>query len=158
MHKYVIEGSHPLSGKIHPCGKKNAALPCLAATLLTDESVVLKNIPDLEDVRVMIEILRGLGFGVEKTGASEYTIVPSDVGSGEIPVALAKKIRASILLAGPLLARRGKVNLPPPGGDVIGRFRLTTVLPAPSANSQSVGTAISAKLFKRSDSRWRSYT
>jgi UDP-N-acetylglucosamine 1-carboxyvinyltransferase len=67
MHKYLIEGSYPISGKIQPCGNKNAALPCLAATLLTDEPVVLRNIPDIEDVRVMLAILKKMGSTIEKT-------------------------------------------------------------------------------------------
>ncbi|HUV08612.1 MAG TPA: UDP-N-acetylglucosamine 1-carboxyvinyltransferase [Spirochaetia bacterium] len=126
MYKYIIEGSYPISGRVRPYGNKNAALPCLAATLLTDEPVTLKNVPDLEDVRVMIEILEVLGSRVEKTGLSEYTVVTTDIKSQEIPQNLAKKIRSSILFAGPLLARMGKVILPPPGGDVIGRRRLDT--------------------------------
>jgi UDP-N-acetylglucosamine 1-carboxyvinyltransferase len=126
MHKYVIEGSYPISGRIRPCGNKNAALPCLAATLLTDEPVILSNIPDLEDVNAMIEILKLLGSSVEKTDHHTYRVTTHDIQTVEIPSHMAKKIRASILLAGPLLARMGRVILPPPGGDVIGRRRLDT--------------------------------
>jgi UDP-N-acetylglucosamine 1-carboxyvinyltransferase len=126
MYRYVIEGSHPLKGKIKPSGNKNAALPCLAATLLTDEELVLKNVPDIEDVEVMAEILKALGSNVEKSGDHTYRIKTQDIGECAIPLEMAKKIRASILFAGPLLSRCGKVTLPPPGGDVIGRRRLDT--------------------------------
>ncbi len=126
MYKYIVEGSYPISGKIRPCGNKNAALPCLAATLLTDMPVTLRNIPDLEDVRVMIDILRYLGARVEKKGDHAYTVSAADVRTNEIPAAQARLIRSSILFAGPLLARSGKVVLPPPGGDIIGRRRLDT--------------------------------
>jgi UDP-N-acetylglucosamine 1-carboxyvinyltransferase len=126
MNKYIIEGSYPISGTIRPCGNKNAALPCLAATLLTNEPVVLKNVPDLEDVSVMTEILEFLGSSVKRTGDHEYTVVTTDISSCEIPVDPAKRIRASILFAGPLLARMGRVVLPPPGGDLIGRRPLDT--------------------------------
>ena len=126
MVEYVIEGSHPLQGRIQPCGNKNAALPCLAATLLTDKPVVLKNIPDLEDVKVMLEILRSVGSKIEKLDDHGYRITTNDIKSVEVPQKLARDVRASILFAGPLLARMGKVIMPPPGGDVIGRRRLDT--------------------------------
>ncbi len=126
MYKYHIEGSYPIKGKVRPSGNKNAALPCLAATLLTDEQVVLKNIPELEDVQVMIRILCELGSSVKNTGKNEYTIRTKNIIKNEIPTESAKLVRASILFAGPLLARTGKVVLPPPGGDVIGRRRLDT--------------------------------
>jgi UDP-N-acetylglucosamine 1-carboxyvinyltransferase len=126
MYKYHIDGSFPIKGKIKPSGNKNAALPCLAATLLTDERVVLKNIPELEDVQVMIKILQELGSTVKNTAANEYTIQTQNIIKDEISQESAKLIRASILFAGPLLARKGRVVLPPPGGDVIGRRRLDT--------------------------------
>jgi UDP-N-acetylglucosamine 1-carboxyvinyltransferase len=126
MSKYKIDGSFPIKGKIRPSGNKNAALPCLAASLLTDEPIVLKNVPELEDVQVMVSILREFGSTVEATGKNEYRITTHNIVKNEISSELAKKIRASILFAGPLLARKGKVVLPPPGGDVIGRRRLDT--------------------------------
>ncbi|MBN2440677.1 MAG: UDP-N-acetylglucosamine 1-carboxyvinyltransferase [Spirochaetales bacterium] len=126
MYKYIVEGGFPVKGKIKPSGNKNAALPCLAATLLTEEPVVLKNVPDLEDVQVMIEILQCLGSSVERISKNEYKIQTTDIKRNDIPSELASKVRASILFAGPLLARLGKVILPPPGGDVIGRRRLDT--------------------------------
>jgi len=124
--QYTIEGSVPLKGRIKASGNKNAALPCLAATLLTDEPVVLRNLPEIEDVHVMIEILKVLGSRVQKLGHNEYRLQTLDITREEIPPHLAQKIRASILLAGPLLARKGRVILPPPGGDVIGRRPLDT--------------------------------
>jgi UDP-N-acetylglucosamine 1-carboxyvinyltransferase len=126
MQKYIIEGNYPLKGKIKASGNKNAALPCLAATLLTSQPVVLKNLPEIEDVFVMLEILQQLGAAVEKLADNEYKITVTDIKKDEIPGDEAKKVRASILFAGPLLARKGKVILPPPGGDIIGRRRLDT--------------------------------
>lgn len=123
--KYIIEGGHPLKGKIKPNGNKNAALPCIASALLTDEEVVLRNIPDIEDVRIMLEIVEELGKSVVKE--SKNTIrISGPVTHTTINTELGKKIRTSILFAGPLLARCGEVELPPPGGDVIGRRRLDT--------------------------------
>ncbi len=126
MYKYLIEGSHPLKGKIRPSGNKNAALPCLAATLLSDEEIVLKNIPDIEDVEVMIEILKTLGSSVQRVAKHTYRFKTQNIKKCAIPLEMARQIRASILFAGPLLSRCGKVTLPPPGGDVIGRRRLDT--------------------------------
>ncbi len=126
MYRYAIEGGHPLKGKVRPSGNKNAALPCLAATLLTDEEVVLRNVPDIEDVEVMIGILKTLGSLVERTNKRTYRLKTNDVRNCAVPLEMAKQIRASILFAGPLLARCGRVTLPPPGGDVIGRRRLDT--------------------------------
>lgn len=126
MYKYIIEGSFPIKGRIRSSGNKNAALPCLAATLLTDEEVVLKNLPDIEDVRVMVDILKDLGSSVKKSGNNEYRIKTNDIKKEILPAELSQEIRASILFAGPLLARVGKVMMPPPGGDVIGRRRLDT--------------------------------
>jgi len=125
MHKYDIEGGFPIRGKMRASGNKNAALPCIAAVILTDEVVELKNIPDIEDVRVMIQILEKLGCSVEKCSTNHLKFQMNDIKS-EVPEALASAVRASILFAGPLLARTGKVILPPPGGDVIGRRRLDT--------------------------------
>lgn len=134
MDRYIVEGSYPIRGRIRASGNKNAALPCIAATLLTDETVVLKNVPDIEDVHVMFEILRELGGTVERTPThGEWKITTHDILRSEVPLEMAKRIRASILLAGPLLARTGRVQLPPPGGDVIGRRRLDTHFLALSA-------------------------
>jgi len=126
MSEYIINGGVPLNGTIKACGNKNAALPCIAAALLTDEPVILRNIPDIEDVRVMLDIFSALGGAVENPEPNVYKLCLRDIKSSIIPREQAIKIRASILFAGPLLARTGKVVLPPPGGDVIGRRRLDT--------------------------------
>lgn len=126
MDQYRITGGSPVGGVIRASGNKNAALPCIAAALLTDEPVVLKNVPDIEDVQVMLSVYRELGGTVQRRGPNEYSLVLGDIKSSEIPHSQAKKIRASILFAGPLLARTGRAVLPPPGGDVIGRRRLDT--------------------------------
>ena len=126
MSEYIIDGGCPLNGTIKASGNKNAALPCIAAALLTDGPVVLRNIPEIEDVQVMLEIYTALGGKVETLESNTFCLQLGDIHSSAIPVELAKKIRASILFAGPLLARTGKAILPPPGGDVIGRRRLDT--------------------------------
>ena len=126
MSKYIIDGSFPINGTVTASGNKNAALPCIAACLLTDEEIVLRNLPDIEDVRVMFEVLQDLGAVIKAEGNGVYRIKTSDIKTSEIPQGHARAIRASILFAGPLLARTGKVILPPPGGDVIGRRRLDT--------------------------------
>jgi UDP-N-acetylglucosamine 1-carboxyvinyltransferase len=126
MPVFEVHGGMPLSGSIRPTGNKNAALPCLAATLLTPERVTLGNVPRIRDVETLLEILESLGARVEWTGPDEVAVEAGDVAAGRPDPVLAERIRASILLAGPLLARFGKVSLPPPGGDVIGRRRLDT--------------------------------
>lgn len=130
MERFVIEGGHRLSGSIKPSGNKNAALPLLAATLLTNHEVVLHNIPQIGDVAAMIGLLEHLGAQVERRGSHSWSICAADVGAAEPDPALARKIRASVLLAGPLLARRGFATIPRPGGDMIGRRRLDTHLNA----------------------------
>ena len=126
MHKYRIEGGIPIRGTIAASGNKNAALPCIAASLLSEEPVILRNIPEIEDTGVMLLILQSLGAGVEKIGGHEWKINASLIRNSDIPSELSKKIRASILFAGPLVARTGKAVMPPPGGDVIGRRRVDT--------------------------------
>jgi len=126
MNQYRIEGGHPLKGRIRASGNKNAALPCIAAALLSEEAVILRNIPEIEDVLVMLDICRALGAAVERLDGNAWRIESSGIKSADVPASLAAKVRASILFAGPLLARFGKVTLPPPGGDVIGRRRLDT--------------------------------
>ena len=126
MYEYHIEGGFPIKGTIAASGNKNAALPCIAAVLLTDKEVTLRNIPDIEDTGVMIKILERLGVTAEKLSNNTWKFCAKNLNSHEIPSDLAKKIRASILFAGPLLARLGKAQLFPPGGDVIGRRRLDT--------------------------------
>lgn len=123
---FEIEGGHPISGTIRPSGNKNAALPLIAACLLTEDEVVLHNVPQIRDVAALLELLAGLGVTVSPRGPSSVSLRASGVNGAEADHKLAKQIRASILLAGPLLARRGRVRLPPPGGDVIGRRRIDT--------------------------------
>ena len=126
MYVDYIEGGFPVKGTIRASGNKNAALPCIAATLLTSEPVTLRNIPKIEDTGVMLEILKALGAEVENPEPNVWKIHAKKIESNAIPCELSKRIRASILFAGPLLARTGKVIMPPPGGDVIGRRRLDT--------------------------------
>jgi len=126
MPSFVVEGGHVLQGSIRPAGNKNAALPALAATLLSPEAVILENVPRIRDVETLMEILRSLGAKVEWTGDDVVEVVADGVRDGRPDPDLAKEIRASILLAGPLLTRFGSVFLGPPGGDVIGRRRLDT--------------------------------
>ncbi|MGD8870990.1 MAG: UDP-N-acetylglucosamine 1-carboxyvinyltransferase [Gemmatimonadota bacterium] len=126
MGTFVVEGGHRLEGRIRPAGNKNAALPCIAAAVLTSEPVVLENVPRIRDVEVFLAILSSMGASVDWTSENEVTIDAADVNTDAIDSGLAKEIRASVLLAGPLLARFGSVRLPPPGGDVIGRRRMDT--------------------------------
>lgn len=126
MYEYKIEGGFPIKGTIKASGNKNAALPCIAASLLTSEKVILRNIPEIEDTGVMLLILQSFGAKVEKLSENTWEINASEILRNDIPPELSKKIRASILFAGPLLARTGKAIMPPPGGDVIGRRRLDT--------------------------------
>ena len=125
MARLVIEGRRPLAGTFRPAGNKNAVLPMLAACLLTEEPVILRNVPAIEDVRVMLELLAGLGVAVERTGHSVRLCAHGPIGR-EPDGGLCRAVRGSILLAGPLAARHGYAVLPPPGGDVIGRRRLDT--------------------------------
>ena len=126
MYEYQIEGGFPIKGTITASGNKNAALPCIAACLLTEEEVILRNIPEIEDTGVMLKILQALGAEVEKTEEHVWRIKAEKIEHSDIPSELSKKLRASILFAGPLVARTGKVTTLPPGGDVIGRRRLDT--------------------------------
>ena len=126
MPRFVVQGGKTLRGSIRPAGNKNAALPAIAATLLTKEEVVLQNVPRIRDVETLLELLRSLDVRVEWVGDNDVAIMAGSVSIGRPDAELAKKIRASILLAGPLLARFNMVDLGPPGGDVIGRRRLDT--------------------------------
>lgn len=123
MARFIIRGGNAISGTMRPVGNKNAALPMIAAALLTNEPVKLTNVPQIEDVRVMLDLLRGIGTDVSQRGGTVK--ITSGVG-GPRPLdrELCTKVRSSILLAGPLAARWGRVVLAPPGGDVIGRRRL----------------------------------
>ncbi|HEX5911036.1 MAG TPA: UDP-N-acetylglucosamine 1-carboxyvinyltransferase, partial [Thermoleophilaceae bacterium] len=130
MEKFIIEGGQPLSGTVVPAGNKNAALPALAATLLTEEEVVLRNVPRIRDVEAMIELLRSVGATAEWRGDNVVSVNAAAATTAELDTELTERIRASFLLAGPLLARFGSALMPPPGGDVIGRRRLDPHLDA----------------------------
>src|SRR5919109_336603 len=121
---FVIEGGRPLYGRIRAAGNKNGALPILAASLLTAEPVLLRNVPRIADVETMLELLADVGADVEWTGPNEVRIRAADVSKRELDEELCSRMRASFLLTGPLLARLGGISAPPPGGDVIGRRRL----------------------------------
>ena len=127
---FLIEGCRPLSGTIRPAGNKNAALPILAACLLTGEPVILENVPHIRDVEEMIELIAALGVDVEWQGPNTVRVWAAEVNGTKLDPELCTRIRASILLAGPLLARFGAADVPPPGGDVIGRRRVDTHLMA----------------------------
>jgi UDP-N-acetylglucosamine 1-carboxyvinyltransferase len=126
MPSFVVEGGHPLAGSIRPTGNKNAALPCIAAALLTTEPVTLENVPRIRDVETLLELLTSLGAEVSWPSEATVRIHAKELRSSRANPELSQKIRASILLAGPLLARAGRVVIAPPGGDVIGRRRLDT--------------------------------
>ncbi len=130
VEKLVIEGGQPLSGTVVPAGNKNAALPLLAASLLTDEEVVLHNVPRIRDVDAMVALLADLGVATEWQGENTISLRADDVTKTEVDPDLAERIRASFLVSGPLLARFGQAVLSPPGGDVIGRRRLDPHLDA----------------------------
>ena len=133
MEKFVIEGGAPLSGTVLPAGNKNAALPILAACVLTEDEVVLRNVPRIRDVEAMLELLRDLGVRVDWRGANEVVLCAAGVERTAVDREQAGFIRASFLVAGPLLARFGNALMPPPGGDVIGRRRLDPHVDAFSA-------------------------
>lgn len=126
MEEFVIEGGIPLHGEVTPSGNKNAALPLLAACLLTDEPIVLKNVPQIRDVLAMRKLIESLGAVVEELGSHTWRLTTKELTASHLDPDLCRRIRASILVAGPVLARAGGLRLPPPGGDVIGRRRVDT--------------------------------
>src|SRR5215204_3546732 len=130
MEKFIIQGGVPLSGEIVPAGNKNAALPILAACLLTDEELLVRNVPKIRDVQSMLGLLERLGVKVSWFGDNEVRLQANAVSGTEVDEELSSQIRASFLIAGPLLARCGEVRMPPPGGDTIGRRRLDAHLDA----------------------------
>lgn len=125
MSSYLIRGKSPVEGRVRVGGNKNAALACLYASLLTDEAVILSNIPEIEDVKVTLKILESVGRKVARLGPNCYRIEGTDLVDN-VPKELSSAVRASILLAGAFVARRADLTLPPPGGDVIGLRRLDT--------------------------------
>src|SRR5712691_5867861 len=123
---FVIEGGRPLGGRVRAAGNKNGALPILAACLLTREPVVLRNVPRIRDVEVMIKLIGTLGVDIDWTGPNDVRIHAEEIATVDLDEELCRRIRTSILLAGPLLARCGRASVAPPGGDVIGRRRIDT--------------------------------
>src|SRR5580658_816636 len=118
---FRVTGGVALSGEITPQGNKNEALPLLAAACLTDQPVTLENFPAIEDVGVMIKILQSLGVEADfRAGHSTVVVRAQSEPKSSLPAALCAKLRGSVTLAGPLLARTGRVVLPKPGGDRIG--------------------------------------
>jgi UDP-N-acetylglucosamine 1-carboxyvinyltransferase len=144
MERFIVEGGRRLEGTIRPGGNKNAALPILAACLLTDEPVVLHNLPDIQDVRVMLQIMEGIGACVERLERNVVRVQTRGEISPTPDVNLSRKIRASILLAGPLLARCGSAAIGKPGGDPIGRRRVDTHLLA----LESLGAQIEVSAYE----------
>ena len=128
MEQFIIEGGRPLNGIVRPSGNKNAALPLLAACLLTDQPVVMRNVPTIRDVLTMRQLLLDVGATIEEIDSHTLRIDAGNLSNREPNPDLCRAIRASMLLAGPMLARVGQITLPPPGGDVIGRRRLDTHL------------------------------
>jgi UDP-N-acetylglucosamine 1-carboxyvinyltransferase len=126
--QYIVEGGHRLRGAIEPSGNKNSALPIIAASLLSEHPVTLENVPRIRDTETLVELIRSVGATAEWRGRNRLAIHAKDIRAADLDPDLCARIRASILLAGPLLARCGQVALPPPGGDVIGRRRLDTHL------------------------------
>ena len=126
MDEFVIEGGRRLTGTVAPSGNKNAALPLLAACLLTDQPITLHNVPRIKDVQCMIQLLRDLGACIEEVDDHTLTISACDISATRLSSRACQEIRGSILLAGPMLARCRQLELPAPGGDTIGRRRLDT--------------------------------
>ena len=127
MARFIIHGQRPLGGTVDIVGNKNAALPMLAACLLTEEPVTLRRVPQILDVAVMLELIASLGVSVERTGDT-VRLCAAHLRRRKLDPELCRRVRSSILLAGPLAARHGRAELPPPGGDVIGRRRVDTHL------------------------------
>jgi UDP-N-acetylglucosamine 1-carboxyvinyltransferase len=126
MDKFIIKGGYPLHGEVTPSGNKNAALPLMAACLLTEEPVILHNLPEIRDVQTMRDLLSSLGIEIESLGNHSWKFQAKSVRPADLDPDICKRIRASILLAGPMVARAGELTLPPPGGDIIGRRRVDT--------------------------------
>lgn len=150
MPSFVVSGGRELSGSIRPAGNKNAALPVLAATLMSAETVTVGNVPRIRDVATLLDIMGALGADVAWTGPSTVQVNAANVTPGRLDPELSQRIRASILLAGPLLSRFGSLFLPPPGGDVIGRRRLDTHVLAFRALGARVETATGLDIDARS--------
>lgn len=130
MERFVVEGGHQLQGRVRPGGNKNAALPILAACLLSDKPITLRNLPEIRDVQIMLQLLERLGAEVERKERNVVRVHAKGDCSSDPDPELSRRIRASILFAGPLLARCGAASISNPGGDPIGRRRIDTHLMA----------------------------
>jgi UDP-N-acetylglucosamine 1-carboxyvinyltransferase len=139
MPTFRIDGGHPLKGDVTPSGNKNAALPLLTACLLAEEPVTLKNVPNIGDVRIMRKLLESLGVEFEDLDTHTWRITTKKPRQADLNPDLCRRIRASVLIAGPMLGRTGSITIPPPGGDVIGRRRVDTHLLA----LEKLGAAVS---------------
>jgi UDP-N-acetylglucosamine 1-carboxyvinyltransferase len=149
MDQFIIQGGQPLSGEITPSGNKNAALPMLTACLLTDEPVILHNMPEIRDVHAIRNLLESLGVRFEELDDPHtWRVQAAQVHPADLDPALTTQIRASIMLAGPMLARSGELVLPPPGGDVIGRRRVDTHILALESLGAQVTYDRSRHVFK----------
>ncbi len=155
MSEFIIHGKARLRGEVQSSGNKNATLPLLAASLLTDQPVTFHNVPNIRDVQAMLKLLQSLGVSAEWIGPNSVRMHAAGVDECQLDPALCKEIRASILLAGPMLARTGHVKLPPPGGDVIGRRRVDTHFLALKALGASLkvdgGFELSARSLSAAD-------
>jgi UDP-N-acetylglucosamine 1-carboxyvinyltransferase len=147
MEKFIIEGQRPLKGEITPSGNKNAALPLLAACLLTEETVTLHNVPDIRDVQTMRQLLQSLGMEINQVKPNTLEIRAKEISTARLDPEMLKRIRASILLAGPMTARIGGLTLSPPGGDVIGRRRVDTHILALRALGAKAAYDVEKKVF-----------
>ena len=148
MQKFIIGGGYPLNGEILPSGNKNAALPLMAACVLTDQPVILHNLPDIKDVATMRMLLESLGVQIKLLGNHTWQVHASQVRPADLDPDLCRQIRASILLAGPMVARAGELKLPPPGGDVIGRRRVDSHIFALSSLGARAEYERSEKVFQ----------
>jgi UDP-N-acetylglucosamine 1-carboxyvinyltransferase len=148
MDKFIIEGGHSLQGEVTPSGNKNAALPLVAACLLTNEPVILHNIPNIRDMYSMKALIESLGVTIDILDNHSWKIHAKNIRPANLDPDLCKQIRASILLAGPMTARMGELNLSPPGGDVIGRRRVDTHILSLKALGASAAYDVEKKQFR----------
>lgn len=151
MDKLIIHGRAPLEGEVTPSGNKNSALPLLAACTLTQDPIILHNIPDIQDVQTMRRLLESLGVDIAVIGDHSWKIQARNVRPSDLDPEMCRRIRASILIAGPMIARTGDLLLPPPGGDIIGRRRLDTHILA----FEALGTKVD---YHRSEKRFHFHT
>jgi UDP-N-acetylglucosamine 1-carboxyvinyltransferase len=153
MEQFIIQGGIPLEGEVTPSGNKNSALPLLAASTLSEEPLILHNVPAITDVTAMLELLKSIGVSVEHLGDHSWKLQAKSIHPSSLDPELCTKIRASVLLAGPLIARQGELRFPPPGGDVIGRRRIDTHVLALEALGAMTAFYPEEKLFHFSADR-----